>query len=107
VLQEDQHEGGQRHHPEQAVAELRAAGDVGRPVARVDEADGDYETRPKVAQQLAREEVANRPAGGRSDGGPLRGAVGDRLATGAQTDLLGRPRPSYSECTGILSAPTI
>jgi len=59
VLQEDQHERAQRDDPEQRVAELGAAGDVGGPVARVDEADGDDEARAEVAQEFPREEVAD------------------------------------------------
>ena len=63
VLQKDQHEGAERDDPEQRVAELRTAGDVGRPVAGVDEAYRDDEAGAEVAQQLAREEVAEERAG--------------------------------------------
>ena len=40
VLQDDQHDRGQRDDPQQRVAKLRAGGHVGGPVARIDKADG-------------------------------------------------------------------
>ena len=40
VLQDDQHNRGQRDDPQQRVAKLRARGHIGGPVARVDKADG-------------------------------------------------------------------
>ena len=40
VLQDDQHNRGQRDDPQQRVAKLRACGHIGGPVARVDKADG-------------------------------------------------------------------
>ena len=58
ALEEDQHERPQRDDPQQRVAELAPAGHVGRPVARVDEADGDDEPRSQVAQEVAVEEDA-------------------------------------------------
>ena len=44
-LHEDGHQAGQRHHPEQAVLELRAGLQVGAPVARVHVADADQDRR--------------------------------------------------------------
>ena len=58
ALEEDQHERPQGDHPQQRVVELAAAGHVGGPVARVDEADGDDEPGPQVAQEVAAEEEA-------------------------------------------------
>jgi len=43
VLQHDEHECGQRHHPQERIAEPRAGGHVGSPVAGVDEAHGDQQ----------------------------------------------------------------
>ena len=98
VLQEDQHERAERDDPQQLVAELRAAGDVGSPVAGVDEADGDHEARPEVAQQLAREQVtgeAARPPRGRARDGLVEahgrvsvGCSGQLVASCAQRALL-------------------
>ena len=62
ALEEDQHERPQGDDPQQRVAELAAAGHVGGPVARVDEADGDDEPRPQVAQEVAVEEGTRRTA---------------------------------------------
>ena len=68
----DQHRDqvGRQHHPEQQVAELGAAGDVGREVAGVDVGDGGDEGRaekgPDPAQPLGL--AGERPAGGRGDG---------------------------------------
>ena len=63
VLQKDQHQGREGDHPEKGVTVQRAGSDVGSPVARVDEPDGDHEPRPQVAQQLTREEVAAKGEG--------------------------------------------
>ena len=52
VLQYDEHHGRKRHDPEQGVAELRASGKIRRPVARIDEAYGDKQPRPDVAQDV-------------------------------------------------------
>ena len=41
VLQQDEHNRGQRDHPEQQVAVLSAGGDVRSPVAGVDKTNGD------------------------------------------------------------------
>ena len=40
VLQDDQHNRGQRDDPQQRVAKLRAGGHIGGPIAWVDKADG-------------------------------------------------------------------
>ena len=61
VLQKDQHQRAQRDDPEQRIAELAAAGQIGGPVARVDETDRDDEPRAEVAKQLAREQVGQKP----------------------------------------------
>ena len=52
VLQDDEHDGGEGDHPEQGVAKLRAGRHVGRPVARVYEADGDQQAGAYVPQDL-------------------------------------------------------
>ena len=52
VLQDDEHDGGEGDHPEQGVAKLRAGRHVGRPVARVYEADGDQQAGADVAKDL-------------------------------------------------------
>ena len=77
VLQEDEHERAERDDPQQRVAELRPAGDVGRPVAGVDEADGDDEPGAQVAEQLAREQIADEVGGSVRPGVGLQ--VGRRL----------------------------
>ena len=45
-LEEDRHETGQAHHPQQPVLELRPARQVRAPVARVHVADADQDRRP-------------------------------------------------------------
>ena len=52
VLQGDEHDGGERHHPQQGVAELGAGGEVAGPVARVDEADGDEQARTDILEDV-------------------------------------------------------
>ena len=60
VLQaKHQYEGQEPDDPEQPVAEGAASGDVGGPVARVDEAHCDDESGPQVAQEVAGEEQAD------------------------------------------------
>ena len=54
VLDDNQHDGGKSDHPQQRVAERGAGGEVGRPVARVDEAYGDEQPRPDILQQVQR-----------------------------------------------------
>ena len=51
-LQQDRHQVGDQDHAEQRVAVARAAGEVGRPVARVHVADGDQVARTRKRQQL-------------------------------------------------------
>ncbi len=52
-LQQDRHEVGKQNDEQQSVAERRAAGDVGRPVARIHVADGDQIARPREGEQAA------------------------------------------------------
>jgi hypothetical protein len=52
-LQDDRHDVGEQRHEQQRVAELRAAGDGGGPVARVHITDRDEEPRPHEGQRLA------------------------------------------------------
>ena len=52
VLQDDEHHGGERHHPEQGIPVVGARGEVRRPVAGVDESHGDQQSRSDVFQYL-------------------------------------------------------
>ena len=54
-LQQHRHEVREQHDAEQRVAEARAAGEVGRPVAGVHVADGDEIARAGEGEQLAKE----------------------------------------------------
>ena len=51
ALQQNRHQVREHDDEEQRVAETRAAGDVGGPVAGVHVADGDEESRAQKAQQ--------------------------------------------------------
>ncbi len=55
ALEQDEHECPQRDDPQQGVAELAAAGDVGGPVTGIDEAHGDDEPGTQEAQELPAE----------------------------------------------------
>jgi len=55
VLQQDRHEVGKHHDKQQGVAKFRAAGQVGRPVARVHVPDGDQKTGSGEGEQLSPE----------------------------------------------------
>ena len=52
VLEQDRHEVGQHDDGQQSVAELRAAGQVGRPVAGIHVTDGDEEAGAGKRQQF-------------------------------------------------------
>ena len=49
-LQQDRHQVGEQDDEKERVAKMRAAGEVGRPVARVHVADRDHVARPKGEQ---------------------------------------------------------
>ena len=55
MLQQDRHEIGDHDDAEQGVTKLRAARQVGRPIARVHVADRDEKTRPGEGRQFAPE----------------------------------------------------
>ena len=57
VLDDDQDDRGEGHDPEQLVAELRAGGHVGDPVARVDKADRDEEAGADIAEEFERSQA--------------------------------------------------
>ncbi len=52
VLKQNQHDRGERDHPEQRIPELRSGGDVGGPVAGIDEPHCDQQARPDVLQEF-------------------------------------------------------
>ena len=52
VLQGDEHDRRQRHHPEQGVAVGRTGGEVARPVARIDEAYRDQQSGADVSEYI-------------------------------------------------------
>ena len=52
MLQYDQHDRRQRDHPQQRVTVLSPGGQIRRPVAGVDEADGHEQSRPDVFEYL-------------------------------------------------------
>ena len=52
VLQGDEHDGTERNHPKQRIAEGGACGEVARPVARVDEADGNQQARSDILEDV-------------------------------------------------------
>ncbi len=58
ALEQDEHQRGQGYHPEQRIAELASPGDVGGPVAGIDEPHRDDEARPQVAEKVAADEDA-------------------------------------------------
>jgi hypothetical protein len=51
VLEQDRHQVRQQDDPEQCVAVLRTAGEVGSPVARIHVTDGDEETRTDETEE--------------------------------------------------------
>ena len=53
MLEQDRHEIGDHDDGQQRVAKLRAAGQIGRPVARIHVADGDEKAGPGEGQQLS------------------------------------------------------
>ena len=55
MLEQDRHEIGDHDDGQQRVAELRAARQIGRPVARIHVADRDEEARAGESQQLSPE----------------------------------------------------
>ncbi len=55
VLKEDEHEGGEGHHPEEPIAVNGAGSHVGRPVTGIDEADRDEDARPDVLHHIRHE----------------------------------------------------
>ena len=59
ALQQDRHQVGEHDDEEQRVAEARAAGDVGGPVAGVHVADGDEEAGTEKAEQAPPVDAAN------------------------------------------------
>jgi hypothetical protein len=73
MLDDDQDDRGERHDPEQFVAELRTGRHIGDPVARVDEADRDKEAGADIAEQFHRGKSRSMPAyvGEPSHGGAL------------------------------------
>ena len=52
VLPEDQDQRAERDHPKQVVVEVRSGGDVGCPVAGVDEPDRHEKPRPQISDHL-------------------------------------------------------
>ena len=83
VLEQDQHEGGEGDHPEQRVAVGRAGGDVGGPVAGIDEADGHEEAGADVFEDV--------PDAANHAGTPGRGS-GRRRSSSAATPASPAPR---------------
>ena len=59
VLPEYQYPRAQHHHPQQMVTEVRSRRDVGRPIAGVDEADGDEEAGAKIGEHLPEKSSAH------------------------------------------------
>ena len=59
-LQQDRHQVRQHDDEEQRVAELGAAGEVGRPVARIHVADRDHVARPHEGEQAAEPDASLR-----------------------------------------------
>ncbi len=103
VLQEDEHERAERDDPEQVVAELGATGDVRRPVARIDETDGDDEAGSEVAQQLAREEVTEESAR-RWDGGRAHGRLSEAVCQAGPSLAATLPQPTVRDAAGAVSS---
>ena len=68
-LQQNRHQIGEQDHAEQRVAEPRAAGEIGGPVARVHVADRDQVARTGEGQQLAPEAGVCRDGDGAVDFG--------------------------------------
>ena len=58
VLEQDEHDGGKRHHPEQGVTEGGTGGHVGRPIARIDESHRYEQARADGLQDLQASPVA-------------------------------------------------
>ena len=52
VLKDDEHDRGERHHPEELVAVFRTGGDIRRPVAGIDETHRDDESRPERTENV-------------------------------------------------------
>ena len=73
-LQQDRHQVRDHDDAEQRVAEARAAGEVGGPVARVHVADGDEVAGAGEREELAPEAGAVRDGDGAVDFGQARGA---------------------------------
>ena len=52
VLQGDEHDGGERHHPQQCITIFRPRGEVARPVTGIDEAHSNQQTRADVLEDV-------------------------------------------------------
>ena len=99
MLQDDQHDRGQRDHPQQRVAKLRARGHVGGPVARIDKADGDEQPGADVPGDVQAAMAS----------GAVRAKVlfemvehGALLCMGGATSHLGRAAPRVGFGLGLL-----
>ncbi len=96
VLEQDGHQIGQEDDGKEGVAELRAAREVGRPVARVHVADGDDEAGPGEGAQLAPAGAARGHGDAAVDlgqGGALgREAPAGRFSAGDHAGRFGRRR---------------
>ena len=81
-LQQDRHQVGEQDDAEQRIAEARAAGEVGRPVARVHIADGDHVARAHEGEQAAEPQAAMRHGDGGIDLGQARPRIFPRIGKG-------------------------
>ncbi len=87
-LQQDRHQVGDHDDAEQRVAEARAAGEVGGPVARVHVADGDQVAGAGKGEQLAPESGAVRDGDRAVDFGQADLARGQPPAAGRRGRLI-------------------
>ena len=101
-LQQDRHQVRQQDDGEQRVAELRAAGDVGRPVARVHVADRDHVAGPGEGEHPAKPRC--RRAAPESSSSPPAGWPGQhRSAPNASRYSTHRRPRSRTNCAWVLS----
>ena len=94
-LQQDRHQVGQQDDRQQRVAEARAAGDVGRPVARIHVADRDQVARSGKGEQLQEPGAAARDSDAGVDLGQARRVGAEReLPPGFTARCGGSPSPT-------------